>query len=65
MMYYKGKLFPLFDWGKEADRQVSFRLMLFAPFIGEVITGKIISTSKSYIRGQLAFANPGMLLPTS
>lgn len=35
-----------------ADSTVSFRLMLFAPFISEVITGRIISTSKSYIRGQ-------------
>lgn len=26
--------------------------MLFAPFISEVITGKIISTSKAYVRGQ-------------
>jgi DNA-directed RNA polymerase III subunit RPC8 len=56
MMYYKGKLWTLLhNWSKKAERQVSFRLMLFAPFIGEVITGKIISTSKSYIRGKLAW----------
>lgn len=30
---------------------VSFRLMLFAPFVGEVLVGKVMSTCRSYIRG--------------
>jgi DNA-directed RNA polymerase III subunit RPC8 len=33
--------------------------MIFAPFIGEVITGKIISTSKSYIRSKSLYPQPG------
>ncbi|CAD6576096.1 MAG: DNA-directed RNA polymerase III subunit rpc25 [Tremellales sp. Tagirdzhanova-0007] len=32
--------------------KVSFRLMLFAPFVGQVIVGKVFSTSKTYIRGE-------------
>lgn len=30
---------------------VSFRLLLFAPFLGEVIVGKVLSTTPNYLRG--------------
>ena len=38
---------------KEAHPAASFRLMLFAPFNGEVIVGKVMSSTPKYIRGQL------------
>ena len=52
MMYYKGEPLRIRQGDTEFDYTVSFRLMLFAPFISEVITGKIISTSKAYVRGE-------------
>ncbi|WVQ69383.1 uncharacterized protein L199_007600 [Kwoniella botswanensis] len=48
MMYYK----------------VSFRLMLFAPFVGEVIVGKVLSTTKSYIRVSLGFFQDIYIVPS-
>jgi len=44
--------------------KVSFRLMLFAPFIGEVIVGKVLSTSKSYIRVSLEFFKDVYIIPS-
>ncbi|WVW78318.1 hypothetical protein I302_100272 [Kwoniella bestiolae CBS 10118] len=50
--------------------KVSFRLMLFAPFVGEVIVGKVLATTKSYIRVSLGFFQdiyvvPSLLPPNS
>ncbi|WVR04725.1 hypothetical protein IAU60_001736 [Kwoniella sp. DSM 27419] len=44
--------------------KVSFRLMLFAPFVGEVIVGKILSTTKSYIRVSLGFFQDIYIVPS-
>ncbi|ORX33967.1 RNA polymerase III subunit Rpc25-domain-containing protein [Kockovaella imperatae] len=50
--------------------KVSFRLLLFAPFIGEVLVGQVLSTTKSYIRVSMGFFNdiyitPNLLPPNS
>ncbi|WWC59584.1 uncharacterized protein I303_102141 [Kwoniella dejecticola CBS 10117] len=44
--------------------KVSFRLMLFAPFVGEVIVGRVSSTTKSYIRISLGFFQDIYILPS-
>ncbi|TYJ56006.1 hypothetical protein B9479_003248 [Cryptococcus floricola] len=44
--------------------KVSFRLMLFAPFIGEVIVGRVLSTTKSYIRVSLGFFQDIYIVPS-
>ncbi|KAK8847497.1 hypothetical protein IAR55_005355 [Kwoniella newhampshirensis] len=44
--------------------KVSFRLMLFAPFIGEVIVGKVLSTTKSYVRVSLGFFQDIYIIPS-
>ncbi|WRT64662.1 uncharacterized protein IL334_001596 [Kwoniella shivajii] len=44
--------------------KVSFRLMLFAPFVGEVIVGKVLSTEKSYIRVSLGFFQDIYIVPS-
>ncbi|WWD21588.1 hypothetical protein CI109_106074 [Kwoniella shandongensis] len=44
--------------------KVSFRLMLFAPFIGEVIVGKVLSTTKSYVRVSLGFFQDIYIVPS-
>ncbi|WVF69674.1 hypothetical protein IAT40_004453 [Kwoniella sp. CBS 6097] len=44
--------------------KVSFRLMLFAPFVGEVIVGKVLSTSKSYVRVSLGFFQDIYIVPS-
>ncbi|OCF33876.1 DNA-directed RNA polymerase III subunit RPC8 [Kwoniella heveanensis CBS 569] len=45
-------------------KAVSFRLMLFAPFVGEVIVGKVLSTSKSYVRVSLGFFQDIYIVPS-
>ncbi|KAL7419387.1 DNA-directed RNA polymerase III complex subunit Rpc25 [Cryptotrichosporon argae] len=43
-------------WGNgQMYYRVSFRLMMFVPFIGEVIVGKILSNTETYIRISLGF----------
>ncbi|KIR54505.1 DNA-directed RNA polymerase III subunit RPC8 [Cryptococcus gattii Ru294] len=44
--------------------KVSFRLMLFAPFVGEVIVGRVLSTTKSYIRVSLGFFQDIYIVPS-
>ncbi|RXK40974.1 DNA-directed RNA polymerase III subunit RPC8 [Tremella mesenterica] len=43
--------------------KVSFRLMLFSPFISEIIVGKVLSSSKKYIRISLGFFRDIYILP--
>ncbi|CAK9786386.1 hypothetical protein CC85DRAFT_284923 [Cutaneotrichosporon oleaginosum] len=58
-------------WGNgQMYYKVSFRLMLFAPFVGEVIVGKVLSCTPSYIRITLGFFEdiyvpPSLLPPNS
>nr|ODN89507.1 DNA-directed RNA polymerase III subunit RPC8 [Cryptococcus depauperatus CBS 7841] len=44
--------------------KVSFRLMLFAPFVGEVIVGRVLSTTKSYVRVSLGFFQDIFIVPS-
>ncbi|RSH92275.1 DNA-directed RNA polymerase III subunit rpc25 [Saitozyma podzolica] len=44
--------------------RVSFRLMLFAPFVGEVIVGKVLDVTASYIRVSLDFFQDIYIPPT-
>ena len=56
LMYYKGELRVVQEENSSLrSGAVSFRLMLFAPFLGEVIVGKVVSSTKSYIRGISCF----------
>jgi DNA-directed RNA polymerase subunit E'/Rpb7 len=54
-MYYKGQLecsqSSLVN--PKLISAVSIRLMLFAPFHSEIIIGKVIETTPSYVRGEL------------
>ncbi|WWC86796.1 uncharacterized protein L201_001675 [Kwoniella dendrophila CBS 6074] len=52
-------------WGNgQMYYKVSFRLMLFAPFVGEVIVGKVVSTTKSYVRVSLGFFQDIYIVPS-
>ncbi|KAK4686516.1 DNA-directed RNA polymerase III subunit RPC8, partial [Tremellales sp. Uapishka_1] len=44
--------------------KVSFRLMVFAPFVGEVIVGKVLSTSPDYIRVSVGFFRDIYVIPS-
>lgn len=43
---------------------VSFRLMLFAPFVGEVIVGKVLACTPNYISITLGFFEDIYVPPT-
>ncbi|TXT13056.1 hypothetical protein VHUM_01457 [Vanrija humicola] len=52
-------------WGNgQMFYKVSFRLVLFAPFVGEVILGKVHSTTPEYIRVSLGFFQDVYIPPT-